>query len=74
MVNDPLNAEILAESHPREIAEENATDDGMPEIKEREQRDVAVLRIQVPTQWIRHVTKLVGTDRGFMRRSMAVTK
>jgi hypothetical protein len=68
MINNPLHAEVLAEAQQHDCAEESATDDGMPEPREREQPDVIVSRAQAPAQWIRHIRKLVGTERGFMRR------
>jgi hypothetical protein len=65
MINDPVNAEELAESRrQREAAENAATDDGMPVAPEQKARDVGEIQYRTPKQWVRHARKWLGAERG----------
>ncbi|HEY3596245.1 MAG TPA: hypothetical protein VGL08_01825 [Paraburkholderia sp.] len=68
MIDDQVNPEEVAErKRQREVADQKATDDGMPAEPENKAADVAGIRYKTPRQWVRHARKWLAAGNGFMR-------
>jgi hypothetical protein len=67
MIDDPVNADKLAENRRQREAAASATDDGMPVAPEDEKQVVEGTQYRGPKQWVRHARKLLGAGSGFMR-------